>query len=294
MEFFALIGVVAVFFFLKFIWDTEFSPKAGAAKRIEQKRHSAEFAKTFIECSQPMYLQNVRVPTSISNKDMSLQLLASHFGCEILEAKERYLEGIFKMVKEMKASNTQTISVLNTALTDIKENKAAEAQQFTIHPDDTPAAWTEQWLAEFITLITEKQNQLVAQHSAVAASRTPSKMELQDIEPLDEPSSTNSTSRVTIHEIQKYADGYKVTVQQSHNGTKRRVSLLLSEEVVLGGGKNKGLRVGKEVSGYCINMLTSSQPFFDGQQPHVITGLYRKAVFEPAVPGQGVTDRNIS
>ena len=114
------------------------------------------------------------------------------------------------------------------------------------------------------------------------------------MEPNHKPTVTYLHSPVIIHEINKYSNLYKVTFEQSHNGTKRRVSELLSEDLVLGTGGGKGLYVGQVISGWCINMLISSQPFFDGQQPNIITGLYSKIVMEHAEPGESNGDRNVS
>lgn len=285
MSILSFIGLLAIALFCKFFWDTYITGHTERQHQQHKRQNPDEVARMANTVAKGEYLNFNYAPKSDpAHRAVSLALLAAKFECTIDEVKERYQSGYLEAMRATCSSNTEALAVLSNSLKELKANRSSEATIDLIDPDDTPSAIAGGWLLEIFSAIGEGKLNLSAKPIKTLSSSAGygQEWQLEDI-------GFTGRSRITVYKIQKYFGNYKITFQQSYNGTKRRVSELLSEEIVVRGK----FYVGQEISGYCINMLTSSQPFFDGQQPNSFTGLYRKVFMEPALPGQGMADRSI-
>lgn len=261
------IGILAVIIFGKFIWDTYLTNNTEQQYQNNKRQNPEEIARMTNNVAKKEYLNFDYSPKSVPmHKALSLVSLANKYDCSPDEVKALFQADYLEFIRVSCASDTEAIALLATSIAEARDSKAGEAVKAVIDPDDTQAAIVEEWLLEIEAVISASRLKLAAEDE-------------QEVE-------LPPTSGVFVHEIQKTGERYKVTFQQRVNGKYRRVSEWLSEEIVLGKPDGEGLHVGHEISGWCIRRITSSQQFFEGQQPDSDTELYQKMIMNPSKLGE--------
>ena len=168
----SIIGVFALLFIGKFLWDTFITGNTDREHEVNKKRNPEEMARMENNVKKGQYLNFDYSPKrNPQHRIMSLALLAAKFECLPEEAKDHYQNAMLQMIMKSGASNTQVISMVAEALQGVRESKGEEAAQFSMDPDDTPAALTQEWLTELLDIIKTKQQSLVASEDNRAANR---------------------------------------------------------------------------------------------------------------------------
>ena len=168
----SIIGVIALLFVGKFIWDTFITGKTDKQHEVAKKRNPEEVARMESNVNKGEYLNFDYSPKrNPTHREISLTLLAAKFECLPEKAKEHYQKGALEMIMSSGASNSQVISMISDAIEGIRQSKSQDAVQFSMDPDDTPAALTQEWLTELLGIMKTKQQSLVDDEANRAANR---------------------------------------------------------------------------------------------------------------------------
>lgn len=151
MGFLSIIGLIALLLLGKFLWDTILS---GNEELVENTKPVAK--PVDIANKKTLGIQ-LNPDKSGLDKAKSLMRISKNMNCPVDEVKSRYKKLIYDMGYEKFREPYAIIFYIDMALRQIDEQKILEADEFGLHPDDTPGALMEGWLKELQDDIREKQ-----------------------------------------------------------------------------------------------------------------------------------------
>ena len=132
------IGIFAVFFFGKFIYDTYLTNNTEIGFQDYKVRHPEEAYR--LEKNKGLNF-NTNPKINIKDRRESVSLLAEHFGCQPNEVQALFLNDMIQKKIPMREKD-EMISVL-------RNKKMMEARYLNIDPYNTPSGLMEQWAIEY-------------------------------------------------------------------------------------------------------------------------------------------------
>jgi len=155
MSFLSIVGLIALLFVGKFLWDTIISGKEEPAEVAKIIAKPVEKPVAIVE-EKALGIQ-LSPDKSGLNKAKSLMRISKNMNCPVDEVKARYKKLIYDMGYEKFREPYAIIFYIDMALRQMSEQKILEADEFGLHPDDTPGALMEGWLKELQDDIRENQ-----------------------------------------------------------------------------------------------------------------------------------------
>jgi hypothetical protein len=132
------IGIISLLIFVKFIYDSYLTDKTEKDWN-QYKRNNPEDASR-IEKNKKLN-SNLKYQSGMNDKQTSLLRMAMNMQCSANEVKEYFINDLIKQELSV-AEAKETIQI-------IRQKKIEESKVFNIEPEDTAAAYMEEWAKEF-------------------------------------------------------------------------------------------------------------------------------------------------
>jgi hypothetical protein len=136
--FLIIIGVIALFFFGKFIYDSYLTKNNKRSWQEYKEKYPEDAAR--IDRNKGLNLSTKPKP-NINDKMKSLSLIAEQLGCQANEVKENFLN-------DLELDNI-SVKELENMLIVFRSKKLDESKQLDMDIDDTPSALMETWTLEY-------------------------------------------------------------------------------------------------------------------------------------------------
>ena len=178
MSILSFIGLAALLFFGKFIWDTYVTGKTDRDAEVQKKRNPEEAARIELTVKRGEYLNFDYSPRrSVENRKISIEILANLIGCEAQD-----LGRIYKatLTKEIMDFNLDPIEFLRNKILELRPVKARDALKMNVDPDDTPAALMCEWASEMLEETT-RQVELINYQNQIQQEKARLRQEMRRI-----------------------------------------------------------------------------------------------------------------
>lgn len=295
MSVLAILGLVFLAFIGKFIWDSFLTSNTDNQFETNKKLYPEETARLENSIKNGNILNfNYEAKSNPLHKAAALTAIAESFGCAPSEAKDAYQKGIKELMANPFVTHEFIIENINQSLKELRNQKRTQALENNIDPDDTPAAYGELWVQEIFDQFKRQIPKVEAQQKVEQVIQKPNSL-------------TCRFGKVTVSEIlapdadpeEKVFGSLVVYTQELEHTSmmldeskelRRHSSYHEAMDMVRANGW-KGIKIGDQEDGYCISILSSNKPFYEGQQ-RSRSGFYCTAAIEESESEQP-NDRNI-